>query len=217
MDTNTVSLNATKSSPTKPAIIFDLGGVILNIDISKTREAFENIGFPEIHNLFGLGHADSFFKEHENGRVSDEEFIRKIVEKLQGKVSEEQVIQAWNALLLDFPPDRISYIKQLKDRYRLFLFSNTNGIHQQAFSRLYRSEFNGESMDELFEKAYYSHTAGFRKPDPEGFVHILNENQLLPEQTIFIDDALVNVEAARALGIRGIHLQPGQDIRELGL
>ena len=105
MDPNTFSEKASKSSTAKPAIIFDLGGVILNIDISKTRQAFEDIGFPEIHKLFGLGHADSFFKEHENGRVSDEEFIRKIVEKLQGKVSEEQVIQAWNALLLDFPPD----------------------------------------------------------------------------------------------------------------
>jgi glucose-1-phosphatase len=199
------------------AIIFDLGGVILNIDINKTKEAFHKIGFPEIDNLFGLGHADSFFKDHENGRVSDDEFIRKIVEKLGGKVSRQQVIDAWNALLQDFPPSRIEFLKKLKERYRLFLFSNTNGIHQAAFSDLYRAEFGGESMDQLFEKAYYSHAAGFRKPDPEGFMHILQENNLLPGETIFIDDALVNVEAANALGIQGIHLQPGQDIEQLGL
>ena len=199
------------------AIIFDLGGVILNIDIRKTKEAFHRIGFPEIDKLFGLGHADSFFKDHENGRVSDEEFIDKIVEKLGGNITPQQVVDAWNALLLDFPPSRIQYLKELKKHYRLFLFSNTNGIHQAAFSQLYRSEFGGESMDDLFEKAYYSHSAGFRKPDPEGFIHILKENNLVPEETIFIDDALVNVEAANALGIRGIHLKPGQDIGQLGL
>jgi len=201
----------------KKAIIFDLGGVILNIDIGKTRQAFHDIGFPEIDQLFGLGHADSFFKGHENGQVSDDQFIQQIVDKLEGTISRQQVIDAWNALILDFPAERIQYIRNLKGRYRLFLFSNTNGIHQASFSKLYQAEFDGASMDELFEKAYYSHSAGFRKPDPEAFIHILKENQLQPAETIFIDDALVNVEAARSLGIVGIHLRPGEDIRQLEL
>ena len=199
------------------SIIFDLGGVILNIDISKTRDAFHRIGLSQIDELFGLGHADSFFRDHENGRITDEGFIRKILTLLEGKVTEQQVIDAWNALLLDFPPGRIQFIESLKSRYRLFLFSNTNGIHQLAFSELYRRTFPGKTLDELFEKAYYSHSAGFRKPDPEGFLHIISENNLDPRETIFIDDALVNVEAARALGLQGIHLKPGQTIEDLGL
>lgn len=199
------------------AIIFDLGGVILDIDISKTNQAFRDIGFRDIDDYFGLGHADSFFLDYEKGGVSDEEFVNKVLEKLENKVGKEAVHKAWNALLLDFPEERIQHLKDLKNRYRLFLYSNTNGIHLDQFAEMYRVKFGGEELDALFEKAYYSHVAGFRKPDSKGYLHILEENQLNPSDTYFIDDALVNVEAANAVGIRGIHLKPGQTILDLDL
>lgn len=199
------------------AIIFDLGGVILNIDISRTKKAFHELGFHQIDELFGLGHADSFFRDHENGRVSDDQFIERIVQMLGGSASEEQVIAAWNALLLDFPPSRIRFLEELRNRYRLFLFSNTNGIHHQAFSRLFREEYPGKTLDGLFEKAYYSHAAGFRKPDLQGYQQIVADNHLDPAATLFIDDARVNVDAAMAAGLQGIHLLPGKTIEELDL
>ncbi len=196
------------------AIIFDLGGVILDIDISKTNEAFRRLGFERIDDYFGLGHAGYFFKDYEAGKISDEEFIQRVRDILGEGSSEEKVIAAWNALLGEFPEERVEYLEGLKDRYRLFLFSNTNGIHLKYFKEDFRNRF-GKDLDELFEKAYYSHLAGFRKPDAEGFLHILEENGLRAETTVFVDDALVNVKAARAVGLHGFHLEPGKKIEEI--
>ncbi len=198
------------------AIIFDLGGVILDIDISRTNNAFRELGFENIDDYFGLGHAAGFFKDYENGSITDEEFVEGVRKILDFKVDEQQVRKAWNALLGEFPKERIEFLKDLKSRYRLFLFSNTNGIHQVEFVRMYRDSFGG-ALDELFEKAYYSHTEGFRKPDAKGFLYILEQNNLEAEETYFVDDAWVNVEAANKLGIRGLHVKPGQTILDLPL
>lgn len=197
------------------AIIFDLGGVILDIDISRTNKAFRKLGFENIDDYFGLGHAAGFFRDYEDGSVSDQEFVESVRKMLDYKVSEEQVIKAWNSLLIGFPEERIQYLKKLKQDYRLFLFSNTNGIHQQAFTKMYEEGYGG-ILDELFEKAYYSHTEGFRKPDAKGFLHILKENSLKPEETFFVDDAYVNVEAAGKVGIKAVYLEPGKSIMDLG-
>lgn len=199
------------------AIIFDLGGVILDIDISKTNEAFRRLGFKRIDEYFGLGHAGNFFRDYEDGTIGDEEFVEKVRQTVGDHISREEVIGAWNALLGEFPSERIQYLEGLKEHYRLFLFSNTNGIHLEAFSKIFESSFTGRNLDELFEKTYYSHIEGFRKPDPKGFHHIVKENSLSPGRTVFVDDALVNVEAARKAGLRGLHLEPGKKIEQLDL
>ncbi len=199
------------------AIIFDLGGVVLDIDISKTNQAFRDLGFDNIDEYFGLGHAGDFFRDYEDGTIGDEEFVQRIAEMLGGRIGYDKIIDAWNSLLLQFPPKRIKFLEQLKGHYRLFLFSNTNGIHLNAFHRMFREAFDGRELDTLFEKVYYSHVAGFRKPDAKGFQEILKENALEPGETIFIDDAKVNVEAAERLGIQGIWLEPGKSIEDLDL
>src|SRR6202140_4786484 len=118
-------------------IIFDLGGVIMDIDVKQTLQAFSGLGLKNIHEYFGHGFAASFFSDHEAGRISDEAFLGEIKKLLSGEVSDEAVIEAWNALLLRFPPDRIALLKELKSKYRLFLFSNTNAIHYKKFSEIY--------------------------------------------------------------------------------
>lgn len=199
------------------AIIFDLGGVILDIDISKTNEAFRALGFEKIDDYFGLGHAGYFFRDYEEGTIADDEFVNKVRQKIGEQVSEEEVIGAWNALLGEFPEDRIRYLEKLKEHYRLFLFSNTNGLHLKAFKKIFERSFAGRNLDELFEKAYYSHLEGFRKPDSKGFHHIVKENNLEPRKTIFVDDALVNVEAARKAGLKGFHIEPGKTIEQVDI
>lgn len=195
-------------------IIFDLGGVLLNLDIQRTLDAFRQIGLNNIEELFRIGHASSFFKQYETGTINNEEFISSI-EKFPGnKGSRQQIIAAWNAMLLDFPADRVEWLQQLKSKYRLFLFSNTNAIHLARFQQVF-TEAHGFIMDELFEVAYYSNLVQLRKPDAAAYEMVLKQNNLVPAETFFIDDALVNVEAAKASGINGIHLQPGVQVTEL--
>lgn len=195
-------------------IIFDLGGVLLNLDIQRTLEAFRQIGLDNIEELFRIGHAASFFKQYETGSINNEEFISSI-ERIPGnRGSRQQIIEGWNAMLLDFPADRVEWLQQLKSKYRLFLFSNTNAIHLDRFQQTF-TEAHGFTLDELFEVSYYSHLVQLRKPDAAAYEIVLKQNDLEPSETLFIDDALVNVEAANASGIKGIHLQPGIMVNSL--
>jgi len=195
-------------------IIFDLGGVIMDIDVKRTLNAFSDLGLKNIHEYFGHGFAASFFSDHEAGRISDEDFIQEIKKLLTAEVSDDAVTDAWNALLLRFPPDRIALLRELKTRYRIFLFSNTNAIHYKKFREIYRKSFSGE-LEDHFEKAYYSHVLGHRKPDTAGFEHIIRENSLDPKQTLFVDDALMNVEGSIKAGLKGLYLPPGFYITDI--
>lgn len=192
-------------------IIFDLGGVIINLDNRRTEEAFTALGVKNFREYFGVGFAASFFRDYEIGKISDQEFIASI-RRLAGlsQVSDQVIIDSWNALLLDFPPERIQLLKALRKKYRLFLFSNTNALHLAALRQIWKDSkaFDG-SLDDHFEKTYYSHLMGMRKPDPESFGAILKENNLVGSETLFVDDAIVNVEGAEQAGLKGLFLRPG--------
>ncbi|HMH33566.1 MAG TPA: HAD family phosphatase [Puia sp.] len=196
-------------------IIFDLGGVILNIDPGITERAFQSMGAKDFRQYFGHGFALSFFSDYEVGKISDQQFINDLKTLAGVEVSNEVIVNAWNALLLDFPPQRIELLKILRKKYRLYLFSNTNALHLLEIGKMYKNSFPHGTLDDLFEKAYYSHLLQLRKPDKASFEYIINENQLDPSETLFVDDAIVNVEGANAVGLRGLYLPPGMTILDL--
>lgn len=190
-------------------IILDLGGVIINLDNQLTEDAFVALGAKPFREYFGHGHAASFFSDYEVGAISDSQFIDSIKTLTGLDVPDEAIIKAWNALLLDFPAERIQLLKELRKQYRLFLFSNTNALHLAALRKIYQDAFGKDELDTHFERAYYSHLMGMRKPDPKSFEQILKENQLKGGETLFVDDAIVNVEGAQAAGLKGLYLRPG--------
>jgi HAD superfamily hydrolase (TIGR01509 family) len=196
-------------------IIFDLGGVLINLDNKLTEKAFVELGAKDFSKYFGHGFAASFFKEYEIGRLSDEEFINHLRELGNLTVPDEIIIQAWDALLLDFPTERIELLKKLRNDYRIFLFSNTNALHMKTVRKIYEDSFEDGMLDELFEKAYYSNVLGKRKPDVDSYLHITAENGLTPSETLFVDDALINVEGANAAGLRGYFLEPGKTVIDI--
>lgn len=196
-------------------IIFDLGGVLLNLDIPRTQKAFASMGAKDFQQYFAHGFADSFFKDYEIGKISDREFIDSLKALTGISSSDEAIISGWNAMLLDFPAERIELLRSLSSKYRVFLFSNTNALHLAAFRQTYRDAFGGGDLDDHFEKAYYSHLLGQRKPDRSSFEHILKENGLVASETLFVDDALVNVEAAKEAGLQGIYLRPGMTVMDI--
>jgi len=190
-------------------IIFDLGGVIINLDNQRTTEAFVALGLKNIREYFGHGYAASFFKDYEVGKLTDQEFINAVRETGGLSASDQAIVDSWNALLLDFPPERIALLRKLKDSYRIFLFSNTNALHLAALQEIYTRTFGSGSLEDLFEKTYYSHLLGMRKPDKASYEYILKENGLNGSETLFVDDAIINVEGAEQAGLKGLFLRPG--------
>lgn len=195
-------------------LIFDLGGVILNIDFDLTEQAFKKLGLPNFSQYITRFHITAFFKDYEIGQISDADFIQELKALLPQPVSDEAIIAAWNALLLDFPPERIELLLALKKQYRMFLLSNTNALHYQAFQQQLHAQ-TGYLMEDLFEKTYYSHICHLRKPGAAIYELVVKENNLLPAETLFMDDTATNFSGAIEVGLQIKHIKPGQTIVEL--
>ncbi|MBS1615383.1 MAG: HAD family phosphatase [Bacteroidetes bacterium] len=195
-------------------IIFDLGGVLLNLDYSATERAFEELGIRDFRQRFSQLSQDHFFDDWETGKLSRDEFFQGLQHAGCDQLTEAQITTAWNAMLLDFPLRRLQILQQLRLRYELFLLSNTNEIHETAFNELLRQTCGWNSLGHFFEKIYFSHRVGLRKPGKEIYERILSDNQLKAAETLFIDDSPQNIEAAKSLGIRTIFLEKGMSIEK---
>ncbi len=196
------------------SIIFDLGGVLLNLNFDKTAEAFTSLGVKNFNDYFTQFHAHPLFRQLETGAVVNTGFYGALRESASINASNDEIDIAWNAMLLDFPAKRIEKLQQLSGQYRLFLFSNTNAIHHAAFHKRFTEAF-GFDFDSLFEKAWYSHLIGHRKPDIAAFQYVVKESNVMASETLFIDDTLPNIEAALKAGLQAAHLSPQKDLLTL--
>lgn len=187
-------------------IIFDFGDVFINLDKPATFREMQKFGLSEL-----TAEMDAANKAYEKGEISTQGFID-FYQNHFPNLTEQQLVSAWNAIILDFPPHRLNFLKQLQQQeiHRVFLWSNTNALHlervQQVMGRADYQTFLG-----CFEKHYFSHELGMRKPEPICFTNILEEQNLHPKETLFIDDTTENTEAARRLGLHVWNLQPGQE------
>ncbi|HLD54395.1 MAG TPA: HAD family phosphatase [Sediminibacterium sp.] len=198
-------------------IIFDLGGVFLNIDFSLTSKAFIDLGVLQFNEMFTQHFSNPLFELLETGKIAEAEFYEAFRQETKLPLTNEQIKKAWNALLLDFPSDRIDWLENIANKYQVFLFSNTNQIHYNHFIEYFAVQFPGKNFDSFFIKAYYSQFLGLRKPYPESFQAILDEQGLHAEETLFIDDTLKNIEAAQALGLQTIHLKHPLTVLDIDL
>lgn len=195
-------------------IIFDLGGVLLNIDPKKTIEAFGRLGMEQLIGDKGLSYDHDIFYLMEQGKVTPEEFRNGVRQLISTEVTDNQIDAAWTAMLLDFPANRVELVKNLRNNYKIYLFSNTNAIHVAKYQANFKSQ-HGFDVSSLFDIDFYSNEIGYRKPSPESFQEIIRLSGINPEESIFIDDSLPNVEAAIACGLKGYWLDPGQKIEEV--
>jgi putative hydrolase of the HAD superfamily len=197
------------------AIIFDLGGVILNLDYDLTVNAFKRLGQSNFDKLYTQANQDKIFDSFETGQISSNQFIKYMLQFLPKSISQNDVVKAWNLMLLDLPKERIHLLNELKKTKRIFLFSNTNEIHFEAFKNQMEMEFgNRNLLEDTFEQTYFSHLEKVRKPNKEAFTKVINEQGLENHRTLFIDDSIQHIEGARKLGIRAIHLI-GFEIQDL--
>ncbi|HUS02807.1 MAG TPA: HAD family phosphatase [Chitinophagaceae bacterium] len=199
------------------AIIFDFGGVILNIDFGKMNKAFTDLGIKDFNEMYSQQNADHLFRHLEEGKLNEHEFYDAFRSSAKLNLSNDQIKKAWNALLTVYREEALHTLKKIKHKYRLFLLSNTNSIHVEAFNKIYTEQIGEGTLEDYFEKIYYSHEMGYRKPGKEAFEYVLKENNLFPAETLFIDDSFQNIKPAEELGIQTIFLKSGMGIEDLGL
>lgn len=195
-------------------IIFDLGGVLIDLDVSLTVKSFSALAIPVPADADELERRALTYSGFEAGTVSPDLFREAIRELSPLRPSNEAIDTAWNAMLSDFPEKRVKTLQKLIKNYRIFLLSNSNVIHYQFYAERFKRDYAIE-MDSLFEKAYYSFEMNMCKPNAEIFQNVLEQSMLLAEETLFIDDNSDNVIAATALGIKSHQLVPGQDMVDL--
>jgi len=198
-------------------IVFDLGGVILNLDFKKTELAFAALGIGNFNEYYTLQTVTPIFEKLEIGEITPEIFYDEFRKLVGLPLTNEQIMEAWNALLLDFPPERINWLKEIKTRYNIYLLSNTNEIHYNSFSKTFNEQMNNGNFDGLFIKTYYSHQMGLRKPSKEMFETVIKQENLNAAETLFIDDSEANVAAASSVGLQTIYLPSPKTILELQL
>jgi epoxide hydrolase-like predicted phosphatase len=199
------------------AIIFDFGGVILDIDYNKTHKAFKDLGIKNFDEMYSQKNVNSLFHDLEEGKINEEEFYDGVRKSSHLGLTDQQIKTAWNAILLRYREEALHTLKAIKQKYKLYLLSNTNIIHHTEFNKIYRDQINNGSLNEYFDKAYYSHEIGYRKPGREAYEYVLKENNLSPSETLFIDDSIQNINAAKALGLQTIFLKEGMKLEDLDL
>jgi putative hydrolase of the HAD superfamily len=195
-------------------IIFDFGGVILNIDYQLTIDAFKEIGMDNFEKSYSQATQIHLFDNLEIGNITPDEFRNGIRKVSQKDLSDEKIDYAWNKIILDLPEKRIRLLTALKNKYNIFLLSNTNRIHYDLYIKQLQ-KFGYNNFDEIFKKAYFSFEIGLRKPDLEIFEYIINKENINPDKTVFIDDSIQHIEAAVQLGIQTYHLGKNEDILNL--
>lgn len=186
-------------------IIFDFGDIFINLDKQGTYKAMAALGVTEI-----TPEMMEVYHRYEKGLMTTDTFISFFYEKFN--IPKEDLVDAWNAVLLNFPQKRLDFLKDLASgkKYRLFLLSNTNDLHIKWVQQSVGAQFFGEFKN-AFEQFYLSHEIHFRKPDIEIYEFVLNENNLIADETLFVDDLKENTDAANTLGIHTWNLIPKQD------
>ncbi|HNQ12386.1 MAG TPA: HAD family phosphatase [Bacteroidia bacterium] len=196
-------------------IIFDLGGVLLKIDYERTAAAFVHLGFYSFEQAYSQAKQNQLFDRFEKGEISTEEFCETIRILSNKPLMNEEIKKAWNAMILEFPAARVDWLMAMKKHYRLFLLSNTNRIHVDAFTQLLDANFGINMLESVFEKVYLSCDIGMRKPDAEIFEFVLNENKLQKDETLFIDDSIQHINGAKAIGLNAVLLEKEKEVESL--
>lgn len=192
-------------------IIFDLGGVIIDLDVNATYSAFAEISGKSKEEIEHLAAEAEFFKKYERGEIDDPTFRAHLREELEFTGEEALLDEAWNAMLGPIAEARFQKLELLEKQYDLFVMSNTNEIHVRRFLKIAEHSSPQKGFYDYFKQVYLSQEVGARKPEPEAWQVILNDHELSPQAGLFIDDNHNNVKAAASLGLRTYHNQQVND------
>ena len=195
-------------------IVFDLGGVLVDLDFKSTINGLQKAGFTNVKEQLQAFDQDGIFKKFELGEISADEFRASIRKNSSVSLTDEEVDSLWNLMLLEIPREKLELILDLRSKYMVYLLSNTNSIH---WDYVCKNAFNyrGFRMDDYFEETFLSYEMHLAKPDKAIFEKMLNDANLLPEEILFIDDLEANCKAAEEVGIHAHHYHVGDDLSKI--
>ena len=196
-------------------LIFDFGGVIINLDYSKPVDEFKKLGILDSKKLYSKKEQTKLFDSLECGQISDVTFLNEIRKKSNTN-DLELIKKAWNSILLNIPEERVHLLKKLSSKYKLFLLSNTNSIHLKEIITSY-GEKKWKNFISIFNDVYFSNQIGMRKPNENIFFYVINKNKLDVSKTLFIDDSPQHIKTAKKIGFKTYHLTDKEDITSLFL
>jgi len=201
------------SSDQIDAIILDFGGVLYDIDYPAPARAFEALGMKHFEAIYSKASQTDLFDRLETGNISNGDFLEALHKYVPSGITKQQVLAAWNSILIGIPKRRIDFVHQLSGNHRMFLLSNTNAIHVAEFEKDIEKEMGLDYFRAAFEKVHYSNVLGIKKPYPETYLHVCKLHGLNPQRTLFVDDSPQHVRGAIDAGLFGYHLElPQEDI-----
>ena len=195
-------------------IVFDLGGVLVDLDFKGAINGLQQAGFANVKEQLQAFDRDGIFQKFELGEMTAEEFRTAIRENSTVELTDEEVDALWNAMLLEVPREKLELILHLRGKYMVYLLSNTNSIH---WDYVCKNAFNyrGFRVNDYFEETFLSYEMHLAKPDKAIFEKVLQDANLLPEETLFIDDSEANCKAAEEVGIHAHHYHIGDDLSKV--
>lgn len=188
-------------------LIFDLGGVLVNLDWNRCVSNFKKIGIEEMSGLLSVTLQTGFVLDYEKGLITDAEFRDKLREYSSQTLTDEQIDEAWTSFLVDIPSEKLELLMKLKKKYRILMLSNTNNL---SFSYCANHMFNvnGYTLSDYFDKCYLSNQMHLCKPDAPIFEELLRDSALKAEECLFLDDGIHNIKAAEQLGFGVEFIKP---------
>lgn len=196
-------------------ILFDFGNVLFDIDLPAVERNLRPLFGNDFERAAEKLRRDKVFELYETGGLSTAEFVDLIRFSGQTEIPADQVVAAWNSIFIGMPAHRFGMLLDLRQRYKVFLLSNINELHERWIAEYMVRKHGIADYESLyFDGVYFSHLVRLRKPETAIFEYVLADAEILPEETIFFDDVAANIEAANALGIRGVLHPLGMEIGE---
>jgi putative hydrolase of the HAD superfamily len=196
-------------------LLFDLGGVIINLEVSRTHQALGRLAGRDAAEMAWQSKETGLFSRYETGACNDDEFRRGLRSFLNTAATDEQLDAAWNAMLLDLPPARVELLRQLRGQYTMLLLSNTNDIHLRKVNAILQQSTGVPVLEDLFDRTYYSQRIGLSKPGAAAFRYVLDHAGIAADDTLFLDDSPKNLLGAQQLGIHTVLIGPSHTILDL--
>ena len=196
------------------ALLFDLGGVIVDLDYKKTANAFENIGLQNAEKAYSQFNQTDLFNLFEIGHISSEEFLAEIQSEITNQVSLSEITKAWNSMIIGFQHSKLEKIKKLSEQVPCYLLSNTNEIHLSYIEQLLQ-EMGFKHFLNIFESCYFSHQIGKRKPHKETFEWVLNQMNYDAQDVLFIEDSPQHIEGAKSAKLNTFYFKKDSSLSDI--